>query len=388
MQGYLDRIISSETKKRLQNNPIAAILGPRQCGKSTFAKNYIQNIKNSLYIDLENPVDLNKLDDPLSFFEINTEKLVCLDEIQRRPDLFPALRSIIDKSGKNGQLLILGSASQDLIKQGSETLAGRISYLELTPFLLSEVNKENKSEILYNLWLRGGFPRSYLSDDDESSFQWRYDFVRSFLERDIPQLGFNIPANSMRRLWQMCSHSHGQVLNNSKLGESLSISNHTVRKYIDILEQTFIIRVLYPYEVNLKKRLVKSPKIYIRDSGLLHSILGIETFNDLLGHPVYGSSWEGFVIENILTEFPLWKSSFFRTLSGAEIDLILEKGSNRIAVECKASTAPQVSKGFWNALEDLEISEARVIAPVKDAYSIKKNVMVVPLAHFITEFKK
>ena len=301
---------------------------------------------------------MNKLNDPISFFKINKKKLVCIDEIQRRPDLFPTLRSIIDESGRNGQILILGSASRDLIKQSSETLAGRISYIELSPFLIGEITKNKNEDALYKYWLRGGFPRSYLSENENTSLQWRYDFIRTYLERDIPQLGFNIPAQSIKRLWQMCAHSHGQLLNSSKLGESLGISNHTVRRYIDILEQSFLMRVIQPCEINLKKRIIKSPKIFIRDQGILHALLDIGSMNDLLGHPVYGSSWEGMVLEELINYFSDWRSSFYRSSSGNEIDLILERGRKRIAIECKASSSPDITKGFWTALDDLGIKKS------------------------------
>lgn len=382
MHNILKRQSSDIIIKRLKNFPAVAILGPRQCGKSTLAKNIIGHFKNSIYLDLESPADLNKLRDPETFFDANREKLVCLDEIQRAPEIFPVLRSIIDRANRNGQLLILGSASRDLIRQSSETLAGRISYYELTPFLYSEVNV-NSSDVLRRVWLRGGYPRSYLSASDEDSLQWRNDFIRTYLERDIPQLGFSIPSSVTGRLWTMCAHSQGQIANYSKLGESMGTSHNTVHSYINLLSQTFLLRVLQPYHANLKKRLVKSPKIFIRDSGLLHALLGISSFNDLLGHPVFGFSWEGFVIETILSEFPDWQGGFYRTSSGSEIDLILTKGRDTIAVECKASSAPEITQGFWNALNDLQIKQAWIIAQVSEPYSIRKNVMVSSLHHFI-----
>jgi len=331
------------------------------------AKPIISEIANAVYLDLERPSDINKLTDPEAFFSLNANKLICLDEIQRVPELFPVLRSMIDENKRNGQFIILGSASPNLIKQSSETLAGRVSYFELTPFLFKEVFEDNHLNKLRKVWLRGGFPRSYLASDEKESFEWRLDFIRTFLERDIPQIGFRIPAKTLERFWKMCAHLHGQILNSSKLGESLGLSHHTVRSYVDLFEQTFVLRVLRPYEPNLKKRLVKSPKIYIRDTGLLHALLGIEDHNDLLGHPVYGASWEGFVIENILSLLPDWTVSFYRTSSGSEIDLILEKGKRRIAVECKVSTSPSLNRGFWNAMDDLNFEEAWIIAPVKDS---------------------
>ncbi len=360
--------------------PAVALLGPRQSGKSTLARRIINKLDNGLYLDLEKTSDLNKLRDPEAFFAINTGKLICLDEIQRIPELFALLRSIIDEYGRNGQLLILGSASKDLIRQSSESLAGRISYLQLPPFQLDEVGREN----LRTLWLQGGFPRSFLSAV-EQSYEWRKDFIRTFLERDIPQLGFNIPATAMERLWRMCAHNHGQLLNASKIGASLGVSHHTVRSYMDILAETFLLRILPPYVINTKKRLVKSPKIYVRDSGILHALLDIKTHNDLLGHSIYGASWEGFVLEHIINGTPDWKHFFYRTASGVEIDLVLERGERIIAVECKASTSPSPTKGFWLALKSLNVQTAYIIAPVESSYPIEHGVQVMPVSEFLEE---
>jgi hypothetical protein len=388
MQNYIDRILTESVKQRLKSMPAAAILGPRQCGKSTLAKKIIEGFNDAMYIDLERPSDSSKLRDPEAFFRLNKGKIICLDEIQRAPELFPVLRSIIDAEDRNGQLIILGSASPELIKQSSETLAGRIAYLELTPFLLGEVAASQSTAALRELWLRGGYPRSYLAGDNQASFSWRFDFIRTFLERDIPQLGFQIPAKKLERFWQMCAHVHGQLLNSSKLGESLGVSNHTIRSYIDILDHTFVLRVLQPYAANLKKRLVKSPKIYIRDSGLLHALLAIESHNDLLGHPVYGASWEGFVLENIISSLPQWKAGFYRTASGSELDLVLEKGQRRVAVECKASTSPEVTKQFWNALRDLDIKDAWIVAPVEKQYTIAEHTTVAPIRTVVDALKR
>jgi len=378
MQTYIERTITTKIKDKLGNIPGVVILGPRQCGKSTLAKAMISEIGGAVYLDLERPSDVSKLRDPEAFFSLNSDKLICLDEIQRAPELFPVLRSVMDENKQNGQFIILGSASPALIQQSSETLAGRISYFELTPFLLKEVSDDHHLKTLRRLWLRGGFPRSYLASNEKESFEWRLDFIRTFLERDIPQLGFRTPAKTLERFWRICSHLHGQLLNSSKLGESMGVSHHTVRSYVDMLEQSFVLRVLQPYESNLKKRLIKSPKIYIRDSGILHALLGIENHNDLLGHPVYGASWEGLVIENILPLLPNWKASFYRTSSGSEIDLILEKGNKRVAIECKGATSPNLSRGFWNAVSEVKFQEVWVIAPIKEAYPIENGVMVAP----------
>ncbi len=383
MQNYIKRIITSAIQQKLKNMPGIVILGPRQCGKSTLAKAIISEIGDAVYLDLERPSDVSKLRDPEAFFHLNSDRLICLDEIQRVPELFPVLRSVMDENRRNGQFIILGSASPDLMKQSSETLAGRISYFELTPFLLKEISEDHHLKTLRKLWLRGGFPRSYLAPNDKESFEWRLDFIRTFLERDIPQLGFRTPAKTLERFWRICAHLHGQLLNSSKLGESMGVSHHTIKSYIDILEQSFVLRVLRPYESNLKKRLIKSPKIYIRDSGILHALLGIENQNDLLGHPVYGASWEGIVIENILSLLPNWKASFYRTSSGSEIDLILERGNKRVAIECKVSTSPHLNIGFWNAVSELKLKEVWVVAPVQEAYPIEKKVMVAPLHQLI-----
>lgn len=381
----LDRTLAPRVLRRLRESPAVALLGPRQCGKSTLAADILRT-RSSCYLDLERPSDLAKLQDPEAFFKLQRGRLVCLDEVQRAPEIFPVLRSILDETRKNGQLLVLGSASPELLRQSSETLAGRISYLELAPFSLPEVGGDETA--LRRLWTRGGFPRSYLARSDAASLAWREDFIRTFLERDIPQLGIRIPAQTLRRFWMMCAHSHGQVLNSSQLGQSLGLSHTTVRSYVDLLERTFLLRVLPPFAANLKKRLVRSPKIYLRDSGLLHALLELPSARALLGHPVFGASWEGLVVENILTVLGRgWQAGFYRTATGTELDLVLERGNERIAVECKASSAPAVSAGFWTALEDLNIRKAFVVAPVSSAYPIGKGVRVMPLQGIIDELR-
>lgn len=385
MHTYIRRKYEKLILNDLKNYPCVAILGPRQCGKSTLVLNLRETAKKILYLDLEDPADLRKLDDPLLFFNRHQDEIICLDEIQRAPEIFPVLRSILDKNRRNGQVIILGSASRDLIRQSSETLAGRISYIDLTPFLMSELEKTDGD--LFKTWLRGGFPLSFLSPDDFNSMRWRKNFIRTFLERDIPQLGFSIPSKNIQRLWMICASSHGQVLNSSRLGESMGISYHTVKNYLHILEQTFMVRLLQPYHANIKKRLIKAPKIYIRDSGILHALLDIENFNTLMGHIIYGHSWEGFVIENILSELPDHRGYFYLTSTGTEIDLILEKGMKKIAVECKSSTAPEISRGFFNALSDLEIDDAWIIAPIEEPYTIRGDIKVSPLPDFIKNFE-
>ena len=385
MKKYIKRGVETQIQEFLSDFPAVAILGPRQCGKTTLALELIKHLPDSIYLDLEKPSDFRKLFDPELFFKLNRNKLVCLDEIQRYPELFAILRSIIDQNGQNSQFLLLGSASRDLIRQSSESLAGRVSYIELAPFFLSEITaaKQELEKDLMPLWIRGGFPNSYLAKDDKRSVIWRENFIRTFLEQDIPQLGFRIPAETLNRLWRMLAHSHGQVLNNSAIGSSLGVSHTTVRSYVDLLSQTFMIRVLKPHFVNLKKRLVKSPKIYIRDSGILHTLLEVENYNSLVAHPIYGASWEGFALENIILAFSGWNPSFYRTIAGAEIDLILTKGTKKIGIEFKASSAPQITKGFWNALRDLKLDNAWIVAPVNDTYPLRENVFVTSLGDLI-----
>lgn len=345
-----------------------AILGPRQCGKTTLAHQLVKAVEDVLYLDLERPSDLARLSDPEALFAANPDALICIDEIQRVPELFPVMRVAIDLDRRPGRFLILGSASRDLIRQSSETLAGRIRYLELTPFLSGEVAKE---EGLGRYWLRGGFPLSWLASDDEASFEWRLDFIRDFLERDIPMLQPRIPPERVRRLWTMLAHLHGQLLNMASLSSALGVSGPTIRNYIDLLEGAFMVRRLPPYAANLKKRLVKSPKMYLRDSGILHTLLNINDRNTLLGHPVYGVSWEGFCLENILARCRRTvQASFFRTVRGAEVDLVLEQGDIKVAVEFKVSAAAKPQRGFWTVLKDLEIRRSWIIAPIKESYPL------------------
>ncbi|VGO16792.1 hypothetical protein PDESU_05384 [Pontiella desulfatans] len=371
------RQLTSEISEHLDYFPIVAVIGPRQCGKTTLVRSIVENRKSdALYLDLEKPSHLAKLQDPEIFLAQNREKLICLDEIQRRPDLFPILRSLCDESGQPGQFIVLGSASPDLLRQSSESLAGRISYLELTPFMASELDNAK----LNDLWFRGGFPRSQLAPSDKLSEAWRQSFTSTFLERDLPQLGIRVPAPNMRRFLQMCAHLHGQLWNASKIGGSLGVTNKTINHYLSILEQTYLLRRLMPLETNLKKRLVKSPKVFFRDSGLLHSLLGIANRTDWFGHPSFGSSWEGFVIENLTASAKDWDPFFFRTAGGAEIDLVLKRGTRLVAVEIKASSAPKIPIGFKNAIEDIAPDKALVVAPVNDPYPVSSTIEVHNLA--------
>jgi predicted AAA+ superfamily ATPase len=303
--------------------------------------------------------------------------------------LFPVLRSILDERGHNGQILVLGSASPAMLRQSSETLAGRIGYLELTPFLLAEIADalgEGEATPWHRHWLRGGFPRSYLADSDEASSEWRDAFIRTFVERDLRQLGVAISEEATRRFWQMSAHVHGQLWNASKLAQSLGVTQPTIQSYLGLLSGAFMLRVLPPFAASLKKRLVKTPKVYIRDSGLLHTLLRITDADDLLGHPSYGSSWEGYVLEQMLGQLGTsWDASFYRTSAGAECDLVLQKGRRLLAIECKVATAPEPTRGFWHALEDLKPEQAWIVAPVESAYPLRKDVMVAPLATVLRE---
>ena len=377
---YIPRDLESELHECLLDFPAVAVLGPRQCGKSTLARKIIAKRKDAIYLDLERPTDLAKLQEPELFLSLHSDKLICLDEIQRLPEIFAPLRAIIDNQRRNGQFLFLGSASRDLIRQSSETLAGRIAYLELTPFLYSEIDQCNNNISLQKFWLHGGFPDSLLARNEKAGKRWRENFIRTFLERDIPQLGFRIPSTTLRRVWQMCAHNQGQLLNSSQLGSALGVSHTTFRSYIDLLAETYMLRILPPYAANQKKRLVKSPKVYLRDSGILHSLLAIDTLDDLMGHPVFGASWETFALENTIAAYPDWEASFYRTAAGTEIDLLLVRGSRRIAFEFKASTTPHMTKGSWNSLRDLNIDQAWVIAPVEESYPLSQKVTVCPLS--------
>jgi len=380
MPVIIPRFLDGHVRRALRQVPAVAILGPRQCGKTTLARHLVGNLPEVLYLDLERPSDVSRLTDPEALFVANASRMICIDEIQRVPELFPVMRHAIDADRRPGRFLILGSASKELIRQSSETLAGRIRYLELTPFLLNEVVDDGDLE---TYWLKGGFPLSWLAPDEVASFEWRLDFIRDFLERDIPMLQSRIPAERIRRFWTMLAHIHGQVLNMASLAGALGVQGPTIRSYIDLLEGAFMVRRLVPYAANLKKRLVKSPKLYIRDSGVLHTLLNIPDRNSLLGHPIYGTSWEGFCLENILARCKRTvQASFFRTVRGAEIDLILEQGRSRVAVEFKSSSAAKPQRGFWTALKDLSIERAWIIAPIQEGYPLQ-GVRVASLQEFI-----
>ena len=387
MHGYIVRNIESEIQSSLNHFPVVAVLGPRQCGKSTTAKTIAGNFQKFSYIDFERPRDLRKIDDLEIFFSLNRDGVICFDEIQRKAEIFPHLRSLIDDDRENTNLILLGSASPDLLKQSSETLAGRIHYIEQTPFLADEL-ETGCSQMLFQYWNRGGFPQSFLSDSDETSLLWRESFLSTFLERDFPNLGINVPPPILRRLLTMIAHSQGQVINYSKIAASLHISSLTVKKYVELFEKMFLVRTLPPMEANIKKRLVKSPKVYIRDTGLLHALLEIDSFDQLLSNPVYGASWETLAIENILSSLKRFRSGFYRTSNGNEIDLVLTRGTHRIGVEFKAGTAPGPGRGLWLGKEDLNLDEIYLVAPIHEIYPLKKSLFVSGINEFINKMKE
>ena len=363
--------------EKFKNTPIVAILGPRQCGKTTLAHQFAsKDIKQKIhFFDLENPTDLARLENPMLTLE-GLSGYIIIDEIQRKPNLFSILRVLVDKNKKT-KYLILGSASRDLIAQSSETLAGRISYFELGGFSLELIHND-----FQKLWLRGSFPRSYLATSNKASSDWRTDYISTFLERDIPNLGINIPAITLRRLWGMLSHYHGQIFNASEIGQSLGYSDHTIKKYLDILSGTFIIRQLNPWFYNTKKRLVKRPKIYFRDSGLFHTFLSCENLNDIFSNPKLGASWEGFVIEQVIQHLNLRENEtyFWKAHTGAELDLFFNKRGKSWGIEVKYNEAPTLTKSMISAIAELSLAHLWIIYPGKENYKLDKNISVISLA--------
>lgn len=377
----IQKLSLPDIQKTLSRNSAVAILGPRQVGKTTLALEIARDI-DSIYIDLELPGDSQKLDDSEFYFDQHLGKLIVIDEVQRKPELFRILRSQIDKNRRSGhrnaQFLLLGSASNELLNQSSESLAGRISYRELYPFNILEVGSENLSR----LWLNGGFPDSYIQV--QNSMEWRQDFIRSYLERDIPMLGSRIPAETLRRFWTMLAHNQGQLFNASQIGGSLGASGQTVSRYLDLMVDLMLVRRLQPWHNNVGKRLVKSPKNYIRDSGLLHTLLNIPSMDDLLGHPILGASFEGFVIENILSVLPPHTQPYFyRTAAGAEIDLVLTVNGELWAIEVKHSTTPKLTKGFHLACQDIKPDNKFVVYSGKEKFKTKDGVIVVSLPQML-----
>jgi uncharacterized protein len=376
------RIATEKVRQELARSPAAAILGPRQVGKTTLARRIAGEHGEALYLDLENSEDRARLAQPGPFLRANRERLVVLDEIQNAPELFSQMRGDIDADRRNGRFLILGSASFKLLQQ-SQSLAGRLALVDMAPLLLAEVYGEFGDT--QTLWLRGGFPGSYTAADDAGAWSWREAFVRHFLNTDLPGLGINVDPESMRRFWRMVAHLHGQLFNASAIATSLGISSPTVARYLDQLAGSLMLRRLEPYHANLGKRLVKSPKVYVRDSGILHYLLGIREINDLFGHPSTGASWEGFVVEQICCRLEAHQQvSFYRTAAGAELDMVIETGRRKIGIEIKFSTAPKVGKGFWQACEDVGVDQAFIIAPVREKFAFAESVDVLP-AHALEE---
>ena len=369
-------------ERRLQANPAVALLGPRQVGKTTLALAVAAAHPGAVVLDMEREADRAAVAQPDLLFPRHRDVLVVLDEVQHAPGLFPALRPEIDAQRRPGRFLLLGSASGELLRQSGESLAGRVAYVELAPLLAAEAAADPADlPGLQTLWLRGGYPLSALAADDEASFQWRQDFIRTFLQRDLPGMGVRVPAETLRRFWTMLAHLQGQLFNASQLALSLGGSSHTTTaRYLDTLVDTMMVRRLPPFLANVGKRLVKSPKVYVRDSGLLHALLGVASVRDLQGHPVAGHSWEGFVVEQVAAALPPGAQvGFYRTAAGAEIDLVVEHGSRLLGIEIRFSAAPTPSRGFWQALQVLGIARAAVIAPVQRGYPLAEGVEVLPL---------
>jgi predicted AAA+ superfamily ATPase len=388
----IPRRIQPEVAKMLGQFPAVALLGPRQVGKTTLALSLADSLgENALYLDLELPSDRAKLSDPELYLNQHEDRLVILDEIHRLPGLFETLRSLIDRRRRKGNrsrhFLLLGSASIDLLHQSAETLAGRIAYKELTPLSVAEV-AGSATNATNRLWVRGGFPDSFLATSDENSLRWRTAFIQTYLERDVPALGPRIPAETLRRYWQMLAHNQGQMLNAAQLAGGLGVSGHTVARYLDIMVDLLLVRRLHPWATNSKKRLVRTPKVYVRDSGLLHALLDIRDQEMLLGHPVAGASWEGMLIENILDALPAnGRPTFYRSAVGAEIDLVIEfSAKERWAIEIKRSISnPAPSKGFYIGSEDIRATRQIVLYPGEESFHLDAKVEVMSLKALLSD---
>ncbi|RPH32447.1 MAG: ATP-binding protein [Bacteroidales bacterium] len=382
----IKRIISDDLLSALTYFPVVGIVGPRQVGKTTLAKELLSNLnKESVYLDLENPKDFAKLNDPVLFFSRNTNKCVVLDEIQRQPQLFPILRSMIDENRIASRFIILGSASPDLIRDSSESLAGRIAYQELAPFNLLEVQGKND---IYHHWIAGGFPNAFLAPSEFIRKKWLSNFIQTYIERDLPLLGLDINRNTIRRLWTMIAHIHGNILNMSSISRSLEVSSTTLKRYLSFLENAFLIRQLYPYSSNVKKRLVKSPKIYIRDSGILHHLLSISNFDSLESNPIIGASWEGFAIEQIAQRVESDIQCFYyRTHEGAECDLVLVKSGKPIAgIEIKYTSTPKPQKGMLQSFSDLGTEFNYIVTPSTDDFLLTNQIRACSLTTFLEKY--
>ncbi|MCS7337402.1 MAG: ATP-binding protein [Verrucomicrobiae bacterium] len=363
----------------MQYNPIAVLLGPRQCGKTTLARELAKD-SGATFFDLETSADQARLQMPETVLG-GLSGLVVIDEVQRMPGLFTVLRPLVDKPGLKARFLLLGSASPELVKGVSESLAGRVGFVDMSGFEICDVGSEGQNR----LWLRGGFPRSFLAGSDTESYQWRQDFIRTFLERDVPQLGLRIPAAALMRFWTMLAHYHGQIWNGSEIARALGVSAKTVRDYLDILTGAFVLRQLQPWHENIGKRQYKAPKVYVRDSGVLHALLGIEKWLDLFGHPKYGSSWEGFALEQILTCTGTRQAFYWATHGGAELDLMLIRGGKRYGVEFKCADAPGMTKSLHIAMDDLGLERVWIVYPGQAQYDLAPRVRVCPLLDCISE---
>ncbi len=370
----LRQAIQTTLLASLKRSRIVALLGPRQCGKTTLARSFVPP-ESPNYFDLEDPVSLARLAEPMTSLR-ELQDIVVIDEIQRRPELFPVLRVLADRTPLTARFLILGSASPDLLRQSSESLAGRVETHAIGGFNIADVGVS--SHDLH--WLRGGFPRAFLADSNADSMAWRKNFILTFLERDIPLFGIRTPAPTLLRFWTMLAHYHGQVWNAAEPARSLGIGETSVRRYLDLLEGVYMIRQLHPWHENLKKRQVKSPKIYIRDSGLLHQLLGIRTASELLSHPKCGASWEGYVIEEIITLLQPDEVYFWATHAGAELDLLLFKDGRRIGVEIKRADAPRLTPSMRTALDDLQLDRLLVVYPGTQRYPLTDRVETLPFA--------
>ena len=393
----LSRQSQQKLSQYLQQFPAVGLLGPRQVGKTTLAFAQKKLYPDALYLDLELPSAQRQLDDPEAFLMAHAQQLVILDEVQRMPELFGVLRGVIDQRRRMGQacgqFLLLGSATGVLMQQSSESLAGRVAHVALPPLQASEIFTGVHSVADLNaLWLRGGFPLSWLAETDAASMTWREVFIATYLEKDIPALGPRIPATTLRRLWTMLAHHQGELLDQSKLAAALAISGQTVGRYIDLLCDLMLVRRLSAWHGNVGKRLIRSPKVYVRDSGLVHALLGLSNLDAVLGHPIAGSSWEGFVMEQLMNAAPQAQASFYRTSNGAEVDLVLTfRNQQTWTIEIKRSSAPTVSKGFYQAATDLSAVRKLLVAPVEQPYPLKEGIEVVDVMtaiRWVTEQEK
>ena len=386
MQGMLQRYLQQDLFQTLSRVPAVVLLGPRQVGKTTLAKKIGREF-DSIYLDLEAPDDLAKLQDPTTFLRAHQDQLVILDEIQLAPEIFPILRGLIDHNRERGRraghYLLLGSASMDLMRQSSESLAGRISYLDMTSLSVAEIGTAQSEQT--KLWVRGGFPDSFLAETDEFAMRWLEDLIRTYLERDVPKMGFRVPAVKLRRLWTMMAHLQGETVNMSKIGDNFDLDAKTISHYIDILVDLLLGRRLEPWHANVKKRVIKSPRYYVRDSGILHRLLSISDYDPLLSNPVLGKSWEGFVLENIHIVLPRGgQTYFYRTAAGAEIDLVIQMPNGDVwAIEVKHSLAPKLGKHFNETCEDIGATHKFVVYSGDDEFGIGNDVQVISLRRML-----